>query len=326
MKQFQGKKRWEEIAKLFPHRSPQAIECHGITLARHIRLKSQKYNLQPSFSASANVSALEQSEMAMELSAIDDSDSENDELTHQNAQLDSSMNASFLSHNNQNHTGATAALVAAPLDETIDLFRKVKSIKKSRSKTWSAAEDEALKNAMLQINGNHWSKVAQLIPGKTPQQCLGRWRTLNPNITHTPWTEEEDEILRNAVQRYSGEGKVRWSKVALLLPGRRDTQCRSRWCYSLNPELNLSPWTDEEMKAFVLAKHELGNRWAEIEKRIPGRSVNNLLSRWHSTKRRLEGFLLLKMGTTKEQLTRDLEGYDFGMFDISFFFLLIFNV
>jgi hypothetical protein len=119
-------------------------------------------------------------------------------------------------------------------------------------------------------------------------------------------------MLRQAVQRYTIDGKIKWAKVATLLPGRRDTQCRARWCYNINPDLNLSPWTNEELKIFLISKHELGNRWSEIEKRLPGRSANSLLSKWHSTKRRIESYMLLKQGTTKERASLELEGYDFG--------------
>lgn len=112
--------------------------------------------------------------------------------------------------------------------------------------------------------------------------------------------------------QYTVDGKVKWSKVASMMPNRRDTQCRSRWCYVINPDLNLQPWTDEETKTLLIAKHHLGNRWSEIEKRLVGRSVNSLLSRWHSLKRRLEGYIILKLGLDKRQLEAEMEGgYDF---------------
>lgn len=231
-----------------------------------------------------------------------------------NANATSSSSSGPSSSNNNVAATAPSAVLSSNLavQSTIDVYRKVRAIPTSRSKQWSLEEDEALKSAVQAVQGHHWSKIALMIPGKTAQQCLGRWRTLNPSISHEPWTEEEDELLKSLVQRYTVDDKVRWAKVAQHLPGRRDTQCRARWCYNVNPELNLSAWSDEELKTFLLLKHELGNRWTEMEKRLPGRSVNALLSRWHCVKRRLEYFVCLKLGTSKDQLLKDVENYDFG--------------
>eukprot|EP01033_Poteriospumella_lacustris_P000364 gene364-240_t len=344
MEQHQGKGRWYEIAKLFPGRSKQAIECHGVTLAKQIRMKSEKYQipLPPMMLEVVGPPPPMQHLPPMMVNAP------GMQMQPPNA-LDSNSLSGILSNNNPGtismemphamSVGVVPAHAAAShlvdvmhgggiLDgdmtgESLEHFENVlleaaassiRAIPTSRSKQWSLEEDEALKSAVQAVQGHHWSKIALMIPGKTAQQCLGRWRTLNPSISHEPWTEEEDELLKSLVQRYTVDDKVRWAKVAQHLPGRRDTQCRARWCYNVNPELNLSAWSDDELKTFLLLKHELGNRWTEMEKRLPGRSVNALLSRWHCVKRRLEYFVCLKLGTSKDQLLKDVENYDFEKF------------
>jgi hypothetical protein len=56
------------------------------------------------------------------------------------------------------------------------------------------------------------------------------------------WTAEEDEILRNAVQKHGGRN---WKKISDCLEGRTDVQCLHRWQKVLRPGLIKGPWTKE---------------------------------------------------------------------------------
>jgi hypothetical protein len=99
---------------------------------------------------------------------------------------------------------------------------------------------------------------------------------------HHPFTLTEDQQLIHSVAVY---GTKRWSLIAMNLPNRTPKQCRERWHYHLNPGLNKGPWTPEEDLILYEKHEELGNRWTEIAKFLPGRTDSLVKSRWNSTLR-----------------------------------------
>lgn len=133
-------------------------------------------------------------------------------------------------------------------------------------------------------NGKNWKAVASQLPGRTDVQCLHRWqKVLNPELTKGPWSAEEDARLVHFVNQF---GPRSWSKISSHMPGRIGKQCRERWFNHLDPEINKEPWTADEDNMIIAAHAEIGPRWAEIAKRLPGRSDNSVKNRFNSTIRR----------------------------------------
>jgi hypothetical protein len=96
--------------------------------------------------------------------------------------------------------------------------------------SWTRHEDELI---IRHVQGNGcrgWAKLAKLLPGRIGKQCRERWfNHLDPQISHGPWTQEEDQILLNLHEQYGNS----WSKIASQMPTRSDNMIKNRWYSTL---------------------------------------------------------------------------------------------
>jgi hypothetical protein len=93
------------------------------------------------------------------------------------------------------------------------------------------------------------------------------------------WKAEEDAKLTDAVKK---RGKD-WARVAALVPGRTNTQCRQRWVEGLDLEIS-GKWVVEEDAKLTGAVKEHGvNNWTAVAALVPGRTKKQCRHRWIET-------------------------------------------
>ena len=100
--------------------------------------------------------------------------------------------------------------------------------------------------------------------------------------TKGPWTTEEDQIVADLVNDHG----PKWSMIAAKLQGRTGKQCRERWHNQLDPSIKKEAWSEDEDQRLIQLHQEMGNKWVEISRMMPGRTDNAIKNRWNSTIRR----------------------------------------
>lgn len=148
---------------------------------------------------------------------------------------------------------------------------------------WMPEEDEQLMAALKIYGTQNWQAVAQLIDGRTGQQCLHRYeKAINPEIKRGRWDVDEDCLLKKAMEPFLNAPKINWSVVQKSVPGRTDVQCRERWVNVLDPFISATPFsTQEDQDLLKLVDiHGTGN-WSKISLEFgKKRTDNQLWRRW----------------------------------------------
>jgi len=154
--------------------------------------------------------------------------------------------------------------------------------KKLSRKPWSATEDKALKELIelkLLTKDNNWSDIAQAMEvrgfRRTSKQCRERWcYNLDPTIRREPFTEEEDNVLRNFHALLGNK----WASIAKHLPGRTENSVKTRYKSLIRAQKRA--WKKEEDDKLSRLYKIYGSNWKKISSHFKNRTSNAVKTRF----------------------------------------------
>ena len=151
---------------------------------------------------------------------------------------------------------------------------------------WTKEEDEQLKYLILNYENLSWEIISEKIKGRTPNQCMCRWKnSLNPIIKKGKWDLNEDKIIIEYVKK-KGEGN--WNQIQSSLVGRTTKQIRERYINHLknkilNDNENINFKWNEKLDIELIQNYIIyEGSFVKISENLKGTTPNMVKNRFYS--------------------------------------------
>lgn len=96
----------------------------------------------------------------------------------------------------------------------------------SKKFKFTKIEDEKLRKVIEEFGEKDWNLIAQKMAPRTARQCRERWTNyINPDISKTPWTPKEDELLLEKQLIYGNH----WKEMKQFFPNRSKNSIKLRY-------------------------------------------------------------------------------------------------
>src|SRR6266480_4104202 len=153
-------------------------------------------------------------------------------------------------------------------------------LNKHLTNKWTEEEIRKL-NEAISIYGNKWKYISETYfqSNRNPKslsyilyrlkQLMDESYRFEYRFEYNRWTEEEDKILREGIEKY-GVGK--WKKISEFMQTRNRTQIGNRW--HMISMKKRGRWTKEEDEVLLNLVKKYGPKFSKISKDLGRPSVN----------------------------------------------------
>lgn len=101
------------------------------------------------------------------------------------------------------------------------------------------------------------------------------------------FTHDEDAKHRNIVNYFQARNELLdWESIAKLMETKNARQCKDRWCYYLDNDVNRSPFTSDENYLLLWSISRIGKKWTQISQLFPNRTDVSIKTQYKKLMRR----------------------------------------
>ncbi|XP_076854166.1 snRNA-activating protein complex subunit 4 [Brachyhypopomus gauderio] len=154
------------------------------------------------------------------------------------------------------------------------------SINKS---AWTQDEIEKLGEIAAQHKCCHWDQIAEALgTNRSAFMCFQTYqRYVSKSFRKKYWTKEEDQVLRDLVEKMRIGNFIPYTQMSYFMEGRDHAQLMYRWTAVLDPSIKRGPWSKEEDQLLLKAVEKFGCKdWYKIRLEVPGRTDNACRDRY----------------------------------------------